>query len=38
MGEVQTDTAIVSVFFEGAEPKIGGILGFKAERIDKKHT
>jgi len=25
-------------FFEGAEPKIGGILGFKAERIDKKHT
>ena len=22
-------------FFEGAEPKIGGILGFKAERIDK---
>ena len=25
-------------FFEGAEPKIGGILGFKAERIDKKNT
>ena len=26
------------LFFEGAEPKIGGILGFKAERIDKKNT